>query len=316
MLRLFWLCLHVLILGRAPKKPCRLESCLCGMAPWRPPAADYCSAGFCDEHCAKRCALDSHYAPCTCSAPPRGHTTRQHDYRRLQVDELRAVLDVVERLAAALKASEERARKAEDEEEELRELVARYQEASGIDVGGDPGGVTPEILSKFVQSEEARANAAEKQCAELAAANLGANKRIVELEHERDAARAELARLTTPLASAELAQIEREHAIVAASFDRDGVSPKDSAEAHRNRGVLLAEIRRLTTPRPIAEAPRKAGSQIIALWMDGDVVESMDVVCWADMDDGDHPERKFWMNTAGDVVEHMTHYLPLPEVKP
>jgi hypothetical protein len=55
MLRLLWLCLHVLILGRAPKKPCRLESCLCGMAPWRPPAADYCSAGFCDEHCAKRC---------------------------------------------------------------------------------------------------------------------------------------------------------------------------------------------------------------------------------------------------------------------
>jgi len=101
---------------------------------------------------------------------------------------------------------------------------------------------------------------------ELAAANLAANKRIVELEHDRDAARAELARLTTP--------------------------------------------------RPIAEAPRKAGSQIIALWMHGDVVESLDVVCWADMDDGEHPERKFWMNTAGDVVEHMTNYLPLPEVKP
>lgn len=72
----------------------------------------------------------------------------------------------------------------------------------------------------------------------------------------------------------------------------------------------------LTTPRPIAEAPRKAGAQIIALWMHEDVVESMDVVCWADMDDGDHPERKFWMNTAGEVVEHMTHFLPLPEVKP
>lgn len=93
---------------------------------------------------------------------------------------------LLDKLIAALKASEERARKAEDEEEELRELVARYQEASGIDVGGDPGGVTPDILSKFVQSEEARANAAEKQCAELAAANLAANKRIVELEQETD----------------------------------------------------------------------------------------------------------------------------------
>ena len=98
---------------------------------------------------------------------------------------------------------------------------------------------------------------------EIAAANVAANKRIVELEHERDAARAELARLTTP--------------------------------------------------RPIAEAPRESGKQFIALWMHGDEVEFMDVVCWADMDmDGDHPERKFWMNTAGDAVEGMTHFLPLP----
>jgi len=89
-----------------------------------------------------------------------------------------------------------------------------------------------------------------------------------------------------------------------------------SRQADQEIAQLRAELARLTTPRPIAEAPRKAGSQIIALWMDGDVVESLDVVCWADMDDGEHPERKFWMNTAGDVVEHMTHYLPLPEVKP
>ena len=303
-------------------------------------------------------------------------------------------------LAAALKASEERARKAEKTQEQL------YDE----------------------WREELRVSERERDA--IAAANLAANKRIVELEYERDeerrkvdallessallrderdAARAELARLTTPLASAELAQIEREHATVAANFDHDGVSPKDSAEAHRNRGVLLAEIRRLTTeaetwmrraqgweseaaiaterfnrlataqpgepldmdcgdsscafaktrggmrtnggcrclenlgfcrgqtdslrrmaaeivslrkrlsdlttPRPIAEAPRNSGSQIIALWMDGDVVESMDVVVWADMDDGEHPERKFWMNMAGDSVEHMTHYLPMPEVK-
>lgn len=81
----------------------------------------------------------------------------------------------------------------------------------------------------------------------------------------------------------------------------------------RERDAARAELARLTTPRPIAEAPRESGKQIIALWMHGDVVESMDVVCWADMDmDGDHPERKFWMNTAGDSVEGMTHFLPLP----
>ena len=38
---------------------------------------------------------------------------------------------------------------------------------------------------------------------DLAAANVAANKRIVELEHERDAARAELSRLTTPRPIAE-----------------------------------------------------------------------------------------------------------------
>jgi hypothetical protein len=48
-----------------------------------------------------------------------------------------------------------------------------------------------------------RARKAEQERDDLAAANLAANKRIEELEHERDAARAELARLTTPRPIAE-----------------------------------------------------------------------------------------------------------------
>lgn len=170
----------------------------------------------------KQSALDAKYPPCTCSAPPRGHTMRQHDYRRLQVDELRAVLDACGNLVTALRAERERAEKAEEQ--------ARQQ------------GVWAENIAAVAE----QTNAVARDCI-----------------RERDAARAELARLTTP--------------------------------------------------RPIAEAPRESGRQIIALWMHGDVVESMDVVCWADMDmDGDHPERKFWMNTAGDSVEGMTHFLPLP----
>ncbi len=55
MFRLLWVCLHILIVGRLPRKPCRLESCMKGAAPWRPPAADFCAVGFCDEHCEKHC---------------------------------------------------------------------------------------------------------------------------------------------------------------------------------------------------------------------------------------------------------------------
>lgn len=219
-------------------------------------------AGRVAAQAAKQSALDSHYSPCTCSAPPRGHTTRQHDYRRLQVDELRAVLDVIERLTAALKASEERARKAE----------------------------------------------------ELAAANLAANKRIVELEQEADRLITQRDRWEEQVGDmAASAGCEEEFSNW---HDHKDCVEECVAVLKTERDAARAELARLTTPRPIAEAPRTNSTQIIALWMDGDVVESMDVVVWADMDDGDHPERKFWMNMAGDSVEHMTHYLPLPEVKP
>jgi len=185
-------------------------------------------------------------------------------------------------LAAALKASDERARKAEDEEEELRELVARYQEASGIDVGGDPGGVTPDVLSKFIQSEEARANAAEKQCAELAAANLAANKRIVELEQERDAAQRR-------------AQENAEHAL----------------DIARDRDAARAELARLTTPRPIAEAPRD-GTWVMGFWdettrWDSGRYSRFLVVQWIDGE---------WRDEDYDELLAPSHYLPLPEVKP
>ena len=42
----------------------------------------------------------------------------------------------------------------------------------------------------------------------------------------------------------------------------------------RERDTARAELARLTTPRPIAEAPRESGKQFIALWMHGDAVEA------------------------------------------
>ena len=83
---------------------------------------------------------------------------------------------LLDKLAAALKASEEQngaIRRGLDWERAEREKVAEFARKIG------------------------------RERDDLAAANLAANKRIVELEHERDAARAELARLTTPRPIAE-----------------------------------------------------------------------------------------------------------------
>lgn len=80
----------------------------------------------------------------------------------------------------------------------------------------------------------------------------------------------------------------------------------------QERDAARAELRRLTELRPIAEAPRD-GTLIIGVWIVDGNVESMDVLTWADMnmDDEEHPDRKFWMNLAGEAVEEPTHFRPL-----
>ena len=151
----------------------------------------------------KQSALDAKYPPCTCSAPPRGHTMRQHDYRRLRVDELRAVLSACGNLVTALRAERERADKATLEALELKQR-GRSLELVSADAIRERDELAAGLRS---------ANALYETCKidrdEYAAANLAANKRIVELEHERDEARAELARLTTPRPIAEAPKDER-----------------------------------------------------------------------------------------------------------
>ena len=93
---------------------------------------------------------------------------------------------LVPELAAALKASEERATAAELDAASLR---AAWKIA-------DRTLLTAECQAHAKTSFDLLGVVKERD--DLAAANLAANKRIVELEHERDAARAELARLTTP----------------------------------------------------------------------------------------------------------------------
>ena len=136
----------------------------------------------------KQSALDAKYPPCTCSAPPRGHTMRQHDYRRLRVDELRAVLSACGNLVTALRAERERADKATLEALELKQR-GRSLELVSADAIRERDELAAGLRS---------ANALYETCKidrdEYFAANLAANKRIVALEHERDAARAEAER--------------------------------------------------------------------------------------------------------------------------
>ena len=167
-------------------------------------------------------------------------------------------------LVAALKASEERARKAEDERDEI---AAGLRSSSNLN---------------FAMRQERDA---------LAAANLAANKRIVELEQERDAAKRQISALENQLVNAAALRIE------------------DEAHCERliaERDAARAELARLTTPRPIAEAPRD-GRRLLLQWEHQDTWEV------------GYSGREGFYDKHGRLMHSSqnppTRYLPLPEVK-
>ena len=168
-------------------------------------------------------------------------------------------------LVAALKASEERARKAEDERDEI---AAGLRSSSNLN---------------FAMRQERDA---------LAAANLAANKRIVELEQERDAAKRQISALENQLVNAAALRIE------------------DEAHCERliaERDAARAELARLTTPRPIAEAPRD-GTWVLLQWAHQGIWEV------------GYPDHGEFRGRHGLVLHSAhnppSHFLPLPEVKP
>lgn len=69
-------------------------------------------------------------------------------------------LQEMHRLRTDLAAERKRREALECAVEEERE---RWQDASGLERGGDPGGVTPEGLAKYIQSIDARAEQAERE---------------------------------------------------------------------------------------------------------------------------------------------------------
>lgn len=173
-------------------------------------------AGETAKRMAKIAAPDE-WVRCNCSASPAGHTTRKHDFRKIHVDTAHDAATRLNALATALRAEREQGKATTIS---LRCAEAALKEATAI--------VEP-----------------------LKSANLAANKRIVELEHERDAARAELARLTTP--------------------------------------------------RPIAEAPKDERSRILARGRDGQ---------WREMRLVRGEWR--WFGAGNEHIESPTEYLPLP----
>ena len=177
-------------------------------------------------------------------------------------------------LAAALKASEEQngaIRRGLDWERAEREKVAGFARKIGRDRDA------------------------------LAAANLAANKRIVELEHERDAAllAAQGARRTAFNAEQKAKALD--------AVQRDTIARLEAQVKE-----LRAELARLTTPRPIVEAPRDG------TW----VLLPFSTSKW-DACRGPSPQyvtaRWFaaaWADPNGALLTEPSHYLPLPDVKP
>lgn len=79
-----------------------------------------------------------------------------------------------------------------------------------------------------------------------------------------------------------------------------GYVGNDAAEAGDLLIILAREIQRLTTPRPIAEAP-KDGTWVLGIWDCG--VLSPEVMRW---------NGTRWTNEEEEHKYTATHYLPLP----
>jgi len=174
-----------------------------------------------------------------------------------------------------------------------------------------------EHLRKSVAGQQKRAKKAEHQRDALAAANLAANKRIVELGHDRDAARAELAQPSIcPNCTATLRRLDRMDSTGYAAYALDKARKDATGQNKRAQRVeqeakaLRAELARLTTPRPIAEAPRD-GTWVQIHWNKKQYPQ-LKGVRWAIA--RYVPDCFVWVGERQEPLLEPTEYLPLPEV--
>ena len=162
-------------------------------------------------------------------------------------------------------------------------------------------------LAAALKASEERARKAE----ELAAANLAANKRIVKLEQELSEEQQlteDASRLVVGCLDALGANIAK---MAAEPYDAEKLNALRRGIPDRIRALRL-ELARLTTPRPIVEAPRDG------TW----VLLPFSTSKW-DACRGPSPQyvtaRWFaaaWADPNGALLTEPSHYLPLPDVKP
>ena len=124
----------------------------------------------------------------------------------------------------------------------------------------------------------------------LAAANLAANKEIVRLQGERDDA----ARMGAEAVAVGL-EVTKQRDLIAKTA-RETIE-----QIAAERDAARAELARLTTPRPIAEAPKDERSRILARGRDGQ---------WREMRLVRGEWR--WFGAGNEHIESPTEYLPLP----
>ena len=210
-------------------------------------------------------------------------------------------------LAAALKASEERAREAEDlaaaNVAANKRIVELEQETDRLITQRDRWEEQVGDMAASVGCEEEFSNWHDhKDCVE---------ERVSVLKTERDAARAELAQpYICPNCTAKLRRLDRMDSTGYAAYELDKAR-KDAAgqneraqKAEQEAKALRAELARLTTPRPIADAP--TDKPVLGIWTDHGGNKCFEVLRWGGR----------WKGALGTPLYREAEYLPLPEVKP
>lgn len=164
------------------------------------------------------------------------------------------------------------------------------------------------------QATIASLRCAEGSLKEYAAANVAANKRIEALEYERDEAREWVRKMVRETQTLTCVYCGHAYPPGTPTHGSEVLTAHiEQCERHPARRLVLerdaarAELARLTTPRPIAEAP-KDGRDVLVLWInENDRNVTPEVMYWDD-------ERAKWMRGAESEIweQQPTHFLPLP----